>query len=102
MSAHQAFEIGHKWQSIRRLDWESTKVGIMKSILKAKFRQHEYVRRKLMETGNRHLVEDSWRDSFWGWGSDRQGENVLGQLWMEIRQEYLAELPPGVGLGIGQ
>ena len=49
--------------------------------------QHEYVRRKLLETGRRDLVEDSWRDGFWGWGEDRVGKNMLGRLWMDIRDE---------------
>lgn len=29
----------------------------------------------------------SWRDSFWGWGPNRDGRNMLGRLWMELRAE---------------
>ncbi|WP_411543268.1 NADAR domain-containing protein, partial [Escherichia coli] len=45
--------------------------------------QHEYVRRKLLATGNRCLIENSWRDDFWGWGPNRDGKNMLGTLWMK-------------------
>jgi predicted NAD-dependent protein-ADP-ribosyltransferase YbiA (DUF1768 family) len=63
----------------------------MLKILFAKADQHEYVRRKLLETGNRELFEDSWRDDFWGWGPNRDGENVLGRLWMEVRASLRGE-----------
>lgn len=59
----------------------------MKRILQHKVDQHEYVKRKLMATGDRILVEDSWRDDVWGWGENKEGQNLLGKLWMEIRQE---------------
>ena len=62
-------------------------VLIMRNILFAKAKQHEYVRRKLLETGDRELVEDSWRDDYWGWGPNRDGQNILGNLWMKIRAE---------------
>lgn len=50
----------------------------------------QYVRRKLLATGDRELVEDSWRDDFWGWGPNRDGQNMLGKLWMEVRGEVTA------------
>ena len=86
-SAHAAFKLAEKWVDSRRHDWEQVRVPIMKEILRAKVDQHEYVRTKLLATGNRELVEDSWRDSFWGWGADGKGNNALGKLWMEIREE---------------
>jgi hypothetical protein len=62
----------------------------MRCILCAKVEQHEYVRRKLLATGDRELVEDSWRDDFWGWGPTRQGQNMMGKLWMQIRHQLRA------------
>lgn len=84
-SAHLAFSIAQQNKALQRSDWNSIKVSRMRQILNAKVKQHEYVRRKLMETGRRELVEDAWRDSFWGSGADGRGENHLGKLWMEIR-----------------
>lgn len=84
-SAHEAFKIAERNRRLRRPDWDAIKVGIMRDILHAKAAQHEYVSRKLLATGNRELIEDSWRDDFWGWGPNRDGQNMLGKLWMEIR-----------------
>lgn len=89
-SAHEAFKIGERNKVHRRADWDVVKVDIMRRILRAKVDQHEYVRRKLLATGARELVEDSWRDDFWGWGPNRDGANMLGKLWMELRAELLA------------
>lgn len=86
-SAHAAFKIAEANKSHRRADWDDVKVRFMREILRAKASEHEYVRRKLLQTGDRELIENSWRDSFWGWGENRDGQNQLGKLWMEIRAE---------------
>lgn len=94
-SAHEAFKLAESNKHHRRPDWEDVKVNIMRDILRAKAEQHEYVRRKLLATGDRELVEDSWRDDFWGWGPNRDGKNMLGKLWMEIRTELRATADDG-------
>lgn len=86
-SAHEAFKIAESNKKHRRQDWDVVKVDIMRDILRAKAEQHEYVRRKLLATGDRELIEDSWRDDFWGWGPNHDGQNMLGKLWMEVRSE---------------
>jgi len=93
-SAHAAFKIAEANKHLMRGDWNHRRVGIMRDILRSKADQHEYVRRKLLATGERELIEDSWRDDFWGWGPNRDGKNMLGHLWMDIRAELRAgELP---------
>ena len=89
-SAHDAFRHAQAHKAEQRPDWDRVKVNIMRDILRAKVQQHEYVRRKLLATGDRELVENSWRDDFWGWGPNRDGQNMLGKLWMEIRAELRA------------
>lgn len=93
-SAHDALKLAERYREFRRTDWNEladnnrpVKVNVMKAILRAKVRQHEYISRKLLETGNRQLIEDSWRDDFWGWGPKRNGANWMGKLWSEIRAE---------------
>lgn len=86
-SAHAAFKLAEYYKHYRRLDWDDIKVDRMRCILCAKAEQHEYVRRKLLSTGDRELIEDSWRDDFWGWGQNRDGQNMLGRLWMQVRQQ---------------
>lgn len=86
-SAHESLAIATRERGKRRKDWDAVKVDIMREIIRAKAAQHEYVRRKLLATGERELVENSWRDDFWGWGPNKDGQNVLGKLWMEVRAE---------------
>ena len=87
LSAHEAFKLADQYKAQRRPDWDQIKVSVMRDILRAKAMQHEYVMRKLLATGDRELVENSWRDDYWGWGPNRDGQNMLGKLWMELRAE---------------
>jgi ribA/ribD-fused uncharacterized protein len=88
-SAHDAFKIAERNRDQRWPEWDEMKVNEMRIILHAKVRQHEYVRRKLLATGTRELVENSWRDDYWGLGPNGDGQNMLGKLWMGIRAELL-------------
>jgi ribA/ribD-fused uncharacterized protein len=73
----------------QRKDWDHIKVEFMKAILWVKVNTHPYIQKKLPQTGSRLLVEDSWRDDFWGWGPNKDGQNQLGKLWMEVRTELM-------------
>ena len=86
-SAHEAFKIAQDHTSCIHPSWKDRRVDVMRGILRSKVARHEYVQRKLLETGDRELIENSWRDSFWGWGPNKDGQNQLGKLWMEIRDE---------------
>lgn len=70
-----------------RENWESCKVEVMRQLLRSKIEQHPYIQRKLLETENLLLVENSPTDSFWGRGKNWKGKNTLGKLWMELREE---------------
>ena len=71
----------------RRNDWESIKEDVMYKALLAKFTQHDYLRKMLLGTGERKLVEHSPYDSYWGDGGDGTGRNRLGELLMRLRRE---------------
>ena len=86
-SAHDSQKVSHEHKDKYRKDWNTVKLGVMKEILIEKVRQHSYVKKKLLESGDRILIEDSWRDDFWGWGPNKDGANHLGKLWMEVREE---------------
>lgn len=90
-SGHEAFKLAEANPDYRRPGWSDMRVSVMARILRAKVAQHEYVRSKLLSSGNRELIEDSWRDGFWGWGPDRNGQNMLGKLWMGLRAELIAQ-----------
>lgn len=87
-SAHDAMNIAYSNRDKYRKDWDKVKLDIMKQILRAKVEQHPYVKKKLLESGNKELIENSWRDSYWGWGPNEDGENNLGKIWMAIRDEF--------------
>jgi len=87
-SAHDAFKLAQEEKSEIDPDWDNIKQDIMKEILHCKVEQHPYVQKKLLQSGDREIVEDSWRDDYWGWGKNRDGKNMLGKLWMEVRDEF--------------
>ena len=75
-----------------RPNWIQNKVDVMKQGLLEKFKQHSDLRIKLLSTGSAILVEDAEHDSFWGRSSYGIGENNLGLLLMQLRDELRAEL----------
>jgi len=71
-------------------DWSRTKVDRMRRVLRAKFTQHEDLRKLLLSTGTARLVEAGRTDNAvnreWGEVNGR-GLNRLGVLLMELREE---------------
>ncbi len=72
-------------QKLRR-DWESVKIGIMRSAVSAKFTQHVDLRTLLLSTGDAKLVEHTENDDYWGDGGDGSGKNMLGRILMQVRE----------------
>jgi predicted NAD-dependent protein-ADP-ribosyltransferase YbiA (DUF1768 family) len=70
-----------------RHDWDDVKIDIMRKALVAKFTQHPQLKNLLLSTSDRPIVEDSPRDDFWGRGKNYNGQNWLGRLLMEVREE---------------
>jgi len=71
-----------------RPDWESARVGVMRTVLRLKF-AIPMLRMQLLGTGNAKLIEgNTWGDRFWG-QVEGQGENWLGRLLMELRDEIV-------------
>lgn len=70
-----------------RPDWEDVKLNVMRDLLRQKFAFGTELSRKLRATGDMELVEgNDWGDTYWG-VCRGEGENHLGQLLMQIRQE---------------
>jgi len=70
----------------KRPTWESIKVDVMREVLWSKFANPE-LGDLLLATGDAILLEENnWGDRFWG-VVDGDGQNVLGNLLMEIREE---------------
>jgi len=86
-SAHEAYKIAKTNADKAPGNWHEIKTVIMEDIVRHKLKQNPYVMRKLIQTGDRYLVEDSPKDNFWGWGLKKDGRNELGKIWMKIRDE---------------
>ena len=87
-SADEAQRIAYSNRDKQRKDWNEVKVSIMEELLRLKIEQNPYVLKKLLQTEDYMIVEDSPKDDFWGWGANRDGNNQLGKLWMKLREEY--------------
>ena len=76
-------------RSTRRYSLDEKIVSILK------LEQHPLLKKKLLDTGSAEIIEDCTthdRESSRFWGAVKKdgiwvGENKLGNLWMEIRDE---------------
>lgn len=73
-----------------RSDWNNVRIPIMWWCLRVKLAQHwEKFGNLLLSTGDKPIVEISYRDQFWGakpiTSEDFEGTNVLGQLLSHLR-----------------
>jgi ribA/ribD-fused uncharacterized protein len=71
----------------QRQDWPAVKEAVMLKGLRAKFKQHPDLAERLLNSGERALVEHTRHDTYWGDGGDGSGKNRLGSLLMQIRAE---------------
>lgn len=83
--------MGRSRQRPLRKDWEVAKDQIMLEALRAKFSQNEELKKILLNTGDAVLVEHTRNDKYWGDGGDGSGQNMLGKLLMEVREELRNE-----------
>ncbi len=67
--------------------WHQKRTEVMEELLRAKALQHEDVRSCLVKTGGRKIIENHPADNFWGCGPNGDGQNMMGVLWMKIREE---------------
>jgi hypothetical protein len=71
-------------------NWAQIKFDRMRAVLRAKFSQHDDLRELLLSTGTVRLVEagtvNNAVNRLWG-EVDGKGENMLGVMLMELREE---------------
>ena len=82
--------------------WNARRVDVMRWVLRMKRESNAAeIDAVLAATGHRPIVEVSTRDPWWGARpvADRyEGRNVLGRLWMELRQ-HLRDADPAARSG---
>lgn len=87
--------LGRKVPNFNEQLWEVHRYAIVKSGTYLKYTQNEALKKKLLETGDRELIEASPIDRIWGIGfstekavenKHRWGLNLLGKALMEVRE----------------
>ena len=79
-----------------RPDWEKVKFDVMEECLRSKCADPA-LKQKLLATGDEELVEGNyWHDNTWGDCScekckDIIGRNMLGNILMKLRTEFMEE-----------
>lgn len=86
-----AAKLGRDRANTPDADWMSRRTDAMRWVIRMKREANpELVDAALERTGDRPIVEYSGHDAFWGArpdGANLVGSNVLGRLWMELRQQ---------------
>lgn len=86
-SAQDAYQLGNR-RFIRKIkDWKTHRRVWMTRALYRKTMEYPEIKEALLATENQLLVETSLYDHYWGIGRDQRGENMLGQVWMGIREK---------------
>ena len=79
--------------------WNGQRVNVMRWVLRMKREANAgEIDAVLAATGDRSIVEVSTRDPWWGArpvADGYEGGNVLGRLWMELRQHLREDEPAG-------
>jgi ribA/ribD-fused uncharacterized protein len=92
--------LGRKIPNFSDEVWKENRFAIVVEGSYLKFSQNEELRQKLLETGDRELVEASPRDRIWGVGfgaknagasRHKWGLNLLGKALMEARERLVNE-----------
>ena len=71
-----------------RPGWGIKKIMVMERALRVKFQNPE-LRQKLIDTGKEELVHLAPWDTFWGKNKEGVGDNMLGQMLMNLRWEFI-------------
>lgn len=101
LSPSEAKHLGRKIEL--RPDWDDVRFDLMKFIVKAKFDQNPNLKKKLINTKDRYLIEgNTWHDKYWGVEILSkgisfklkkmyylgEGNNMLGNILMLLRHNY--------------
>ena len=88
LSPDDARNIAHENKQYRPSNWSELKYNKMKEVLKLKVSQNPKVKEVLLNTNDLIIAECCIdEDTDWGIDNNNQGENHLGNIWMDIREE---------------
>ncbi|MBD1862664.1 MULTISPECIES: NADAR family protein [Trichocoleus] len=82
-----AFNTAQTLKPFVRSDWLKARDDVMRKAVLRKFEFNPGIKAVLLATGDALLVENSPVDNYWGCGADGKGQNRLGQILMEVRDQ---------------
>lgn len=101
--------LGRKIKNYDDAVWSDIRTDIMREVVKAKFEQNPDLMKKLLSTEDALLAEANAFDTFWGCGlrasdfaindpTKWRGQNILGQILMEVRDNAKNTITEAVSL----
>jgi len=87
-----AADMGRDKKRPLRKDWDEVKNDIMREAIHAKFTQYQTLKDILLASGNAEIIEHTANDNYWADGGDGSGQNWLGKLLMELREQLKKEI----------
>lgn len=86
-TGQEAFNLNKSWYRAKKRGWKSMRRVYMTRAVYTLVQMYPEVKQYLLETGDRQIAETSLYDHFWGVGRDWRGENMMGRVWMDVRQK---------------
>ena len=104
-SPHEHKLMGGQVAGFEQDDWDAHRIAIVTDGNRAKFGQNAGLRRRLLDTGDAILAEANPKDYIWGIGlaehdpaaldpANWEGQNLLGEILMAVREELSAATSP--------
>ncbi len=90
-SAQLVYKLMRPWYRSKKSGWKSLRRVMMTRALYIKVQMYPEIAEYLIGTGDSLIVETSAYDHYWGIGRDQRGENMLGQIWMDIREKLITD-----------
>ena len=91
-SPKDASNIGRDRNNKRIENFKDIKLKVMEDGVYLKFSQNKDIRSKLIETGRNIIREMSVKESFWGVGPSKRGDNHIGIILMNVRRRVKEDL----------
>jgi ribA/ribD-fused uncharacterized protein len=82
-----AFTFARQYSHLVSNDWMNINIQVMEKALLEKFKQNIDLQKLLIDTNGMYLSEHTDKDNFWGDNLDDSGQNWLGKLLMNLRNE---------------
>jgi ribA/ribD-fused uncharacterized protein len=90
-TGQDAYEVGNRWFKQKVKGWKDKRRILMTRALYRKAMEYQEVKDALLETKSTLIIETSLYDHYWGIGRDQRGENMLGKVWMDIREKIQSQ-----------